>query len=78
MTKDHSWSTDTQTKPRLSRKKMKKDVTWKINKNKNYTNKNLILNEIIIQDPKDDIQIKSKIVQSIVEVKIYWYRKQCW
>ena len=41
---------------------MKKDVTWKINKNKNYTNKNLVLNEIIIQDSKDDIQIKSKIV----------------
>ena len=62
MIEDHSWNTDTQTKPRLSRKEMKKDVTWKINKNKNYTNKNLVLNEIIIQDSKDDIQIKSKIV----------------
>ena len=62
MIEDHSWNTDTQTKPRLSHKKMKKDVTWKINKNKNHINKNLVLNEIIIQDLKDDTQIKSKIV----------------
>ena len=47
---------------------MKKDVTWKMeikkkwNKNKNYTNKKLVLNEVIIQDSKDDIQNKSKIV----------------
>ena len=41
---------------------MKKDVTWKINKNKNYTNKNLVLNVRIIQGSKDDIQNKSTIV----------------
>ena len=55
MTKDHSWNTDKQTKPRLLHKKMKKMWPEKWNKNENK-------NVRIIQDSKDDIQIKSKIV----------------